>query len=844
MDWPHIEIARPAWLAALMLLPVVVHYGRRSLARLAPWRRRATLALRSLVVIAIVLALCGVRVVKPTGEPFVVVAVDRSASISEAGQQAAKAFVDQVVQAAGNRGVAMIDFAAAPARAGDGTSGKHRGGTNLARAIELAAAMLPADRVPQIVLLSDGNPTAGDAIAAARSSRAPIATVPLASASDPEVYLEAVEAPCDVQDGQPFSVDVTIRASRAGEGVLELYRGGNLDERRPIKLRPGENRERFAKAVRGKGCVEFRAEIKKARDALPENNTQTALVLVRPRPRVLLVESRELLAGRLTEALQQQRIDVEARLPEGLPKSIDDLAGYELLVLSNVPAAALSADQMDLIDRYVRQYGGGLIAIGGDQAFTPGGYRKTRLEEVLPVWCEARKEQEKPRLAMVLVIDCSDSMKGQAIELAKEATRRAVAALDEKDQVGVIAFAKTCRWVSPIRPCTDKASVVRAIDTLATSYYGTDMYPAMDRACLALDDAFAEVKHMIVLTDGVSHPGDFEGVARRAREAGITISTVGVGREIARPLLEQIARIGEGHFYHPSDMAEVPQIFALEAASASKVGIVEKPFFARLVGRAQALQALDFQQAPSLLGYVQTRAKPSSQVVLASEDGDPVLVWWRYGQGVSVAFTSDIESRWAAAWLRWPGFGRFWSQLVRHAMRRDAAEDFALRVASADGLAEVTLDAVDADERFLNNAQGELVVLNPTGGRLKLPLRPTAPGRYAATFPARSPGRYGLEIALSQQGETVVRQQRALVAGYPEEYRTQPVNHDLLRQIAEVSGGVYNPDPATLFAESGRTVPRTIPLWPYFLAAGAVMLVVELAVRRASRAGPKTPRKG
>jgi len=81
------------------------------------------------------------------------------------------------------------------------------------------------------------------------------------------------------------------------------------------------------------------------------------------------------------------------------------------------------------------------------------------------------------------------------------------------------------------------------------------------------------------------------------------------------------------------------------------------------------LDGVDLDHAPSLLGYAETQLKAGAEVVLTTGTGDPLLAWLRYGEGVSVAFTSDAEGRWSAAWLAWPEFGRFWTQVVRGALR-------------------------------------------------------------------------------------------------------------------------------------------------------------------------------
>ncbi len=361
-------------------------------------------------------------------------------------------------------------------------------------------------------------------------------------------------------------------------------------------------------------------------------------------------------------------MQVDVRPPRGAPDNLAELQNYDLMVLSNVPATSLSLRQMEVARTYVRDLGGGLIMLGGDQSFGLGGYYKTTLEEILPVRSDFEKEKEKPSLAMMLVIDKSGSMGGEKIEMAKEAARAAVELLGPSDKVGVLAFEGENFWVSELHPCTDKGFVLDRIAGLEAGG-GTNMAPAMEEAHETLQSAVAKLKHVIILTDGISAPGDFEGIAQAMAADRITVSTVALGGDADQTLLEEIARIGNGRFYLADDAAQVPQIFAKETVTASKSAINEQPFSPAIVRPTQVLSEIRLDEAPFLLGYVVTRPKPTAEVILATESGDPLLAWWRYGLGMSVAFTSDAKARWAAEWLTWPQFGQFWAQVVRHAIR-------------------------------------------------------------------------------------------------------------------------------------------------------------------------------
>jgi hypothetical protein len=361
---------------------------------------------------------------------------------------------------------------------------------------------------------------------------------------------------------------------------------------------------------------------------------------------------------------------------------------------------------------------------------------------------------------------------------------------------------------------------------------GTDMYPAMVEAFEALQQTTAKLKHVIILTDGISAPGDFEGITQSMIGAKITTSTVGIGEGADAQLLEEIARIGNGRYYFTDDPGTIPQIFAKETVSASKSAINEQPFTPQVVRSTQALGDLDVENAPLLLGYVVTRPKPTSELILATESGDPLLAWWRYGLGLSVAFTSDAKSRWAVDWIAWPNYGKFWAQVIRHAMRKGEAKGIVVQVDQKDRNATLTLDAIDPSGKFLNGAKTNLTVIDDRSGKQTIEMAQTAPGRYQAEVPTPRTGAYHLEIGQTLDGRPIHQQSRGLAVGYPEELRLRSTKEELLKSIARVSGGTYDPAPQAIFQSDGRTARRATPLWPYLLAAAIVLFVLDVALRR------------
>jgi uncharacterized membrane protein len=866
----QLELGRPWWLLGLAALPALVLFFYRSLVDLARWQRMLSLWLRAAIVVLVLLALAGLSLLRPTRELFLVFAVDRSLSVGDLGNEAADRFVRAAAERAASNRFAVLPFAREPgslrpgplaiaeiekrARAIQstelpkqkepltagmpvepaGAAGLDRKGTDLAGALEVAAAAIPPFYVPRIVLISDGNPTGGDVLkaAAALRGRVEVMTAPIAGREDPEVQLSSVSAPAQVQQGEPFTVEVLIDSNHDDTaGRVEVYRGDIKVADQPVRLNKGENRLVLKQQIDSGGLTPITARLKGYRDTLLDNNTDFGLVSAAGKPRVLLLESEPQEAKHLTWALEEQNMQVDVRPPRGAPDNLAELQNYDLLVLSNVPATSLSLRQMAVARTYVQDLGGGLIMLGGDQSFGLGGYYKTNLEEILPVRSDFEKEKEKPSLALMLVIDKSGSMGGEKIEMAKEAARAAVELLGPSDKVGVLAFEGENFWICEMHPCNDKGFVLDRIASLEAGG-GTVMAPAMEEAHETLRGTVAKLKHMIVLTDGISAPGDFEGIAQAMAADRITCSTVAMGGDADGALLEEIARLGNGRFYVADDPAQVPQIFAKETVTASKSAINEQPFPPAVIRPTQVLNEIRLDEAPFLLGYVVTRPKPTAEVVLATEAGDPLLAWWRYGLGMTVAFTSDAKARWAAEWLNWPQFGQFWAQIARHALRKPEAKGTVVEVARFGRKAVVSLDAIEPSGKFLNRAATELTVVDPQLETKKIEIAQIAPGRYQAEIDTSSQGSYQLLLSQSRDSQMLGRQVRGLAVGYPDELRLRPTNRDLLRSIAAAAGGQSDATPEMVFETPRATAPRAVPLWPYLATAAALLFVLDVALRR------------
>ncbi len=78
----------------------------------------------------------------------------------------------------------------------------------------------------------------------------------------------------------------------------------------------------------------------------------------------------------------------EEELRDGFPKAAEDLYRYHAIVLDDLESEFFTQDQMQLIKDFVRQRGGGLLMLGGQESFKNGKFDRTPIGDVLPVYLD------------------------------------------------------------------------------------------------------------------------------------------------------------------------------------------------------------------------------------------------------------------------------------------------------------------------------------------------------------------------------------------------------------------------------------------------------------------------
>jgi secreted protein with Ig-like and vWFA domain/uncharacterized membrane protein len=863
----------PLLLILLVALPLLAVMGwpTRGFARR---REIVSLALRLTIALCLIFSLAGFEIARAGDALAVVFLIDASDSMPDPAQAFAADYTRRALAEIGPDdqaavivfgGDALVERPMSPSHElGAIRSIPNTGQTDVSQAMRLALALYPPGAARRIVILSDGAATAGDAPQAARlaaASGVELVVVPLAAQPGVEVALTEVEAPARLRQSERFDLRLNLRATQAVRAGVRILIGGDVVYEGAHDLERGSQAFSIPLTAGEPGFVRYRVQIDPELDGYYQNNELAAFSQVEGPPKVLLVappEGAPITFGgepradeftHLSNALIAAGFVVEAAQPVELPSDLTGLAEYASIVLVDVPARDLTRRQMLAVQSYVRDLGGGLVAVGGPTAYGVGGWFRTPLEETLPVEMQIKDEQRRPTLAMVFVIDRSGSMSETSggvakLDLAKEAAARSVELLMPQDRAGVIAFDDAAQWVVPITELADPASLIAAIGGIQSGG-GTDILAGVQAMADALPADPARVKHVILLTDGGADPtGIPELVQRLNAENGITLSAVGVGRDAA-PFLEQLAQLGGGRYHFTADPGAIPSIFTEETTLAARSYIVEQTFFPSQVSASPILAGIT--AAPALEGYVATTAKDAAQTILISDEDDPILAVWQYGLGRAAAFTSDATGRWARNWIGWDGFPIFWAQAARYTIadrsrsaldvRVEQPGDFRVSGASA-GQTRLTVDAQTESGVYLNNYALAANVIAPDGEVQTITLQQVAPGRYQADFAAVDPGAYligvsGQPIDATGPDDRAVSETAGWVLSYSPEYRNLESDPDALYRLALVGGGrVASDDPADVFAHTLPAPNAAQPIWHWLLALAALLLPLDVAARR------------
>lgn len=586
----------------------------------------------------------------------------------------------------------------------------------------------------------------------------------------------------------------------------------------------------------------------------PQRSATAALTITRP-PRVRLLRGSARDGAELERLLQAEGFAVTPTAPTA-PLTPEALADTDLVVLANTPTTgpgALHPTTPAALDRFV-QDGGGLLTLGGDRAYSAGGWHESPLASLLPVKLEPDGAEKDDSVALLIILDKSGSMArpaadaktapgmvsgvadmmtggkraGSKIRVASEAAAATIDKLRDFDRVGVLAVDTRPYWALPLTAASERATAKKRARSISAAGGGMYVLTALQAAAPAMKAETAPLRHIVMLVDA-SDAGeqtqDVFGDTRSAlsvaadlKASGVTVSIVGLGSEKSRDsgYLTTLARTGGGRLKLTPDIRTVSSLFAQEVERLTGDSIQEPtPAPLRQKRWHPALRGVDIAQAPPIWGWAEADTRPRARTVLTTKEGAPVLATWSRGLGEVAAWTTDDGARWARGWPRWSGSPPFFTQLARSLGRDPGGRSERIRVyADSDGLMRVQVRSLSADTKDADRLPtGDLTV---TAGGAPVQTKLVAPGVVEALLP----GKEGTFTTVTVTRGTEPYAELTAAIPSPVESAHSGLSDAILDALRQPAPAPDSPP------SDGRA------LWPWLLALSAVLVPVAAWLRR------------
>ena len=848
-----LTIDKPIYLIIYLLIPFIWTMMRRSSAGDRLSKQKVVIGLlRSFLVIVLCLALSDPKLLSHSDQVNIFFCLDVSESIPSDQRLKAETFIEQTATEMQNEDQAgLIVFGKHPSLevslrtkldALNIKSIVNPNNTNIHDALQLAIGRLPQQGKNKIVVFSDGNENmqrSQDMAYLAGSLGIEIYPVPLATwFGKNEAFIKSMETPSDVALETPFEIRLVVVSSVKNRGELVLVRNGNLLVEQPIELNAGTNAIAFADTLSEPGLYLYKAVVNFSNDTFFQNNEGLSFTKGTQRARILLLTDKGPSLNYLAEALQVQGLDIDLEHIKNIPGSIHGFIDYNAIILDNVSGRSISFSTMEQFERYVKDTGGGLIMVGGDTSFGAGYYEKTPVEKALPVFMDVPTDIKLSELYLIFVIDKSSSMTSSykdksKLEMAKIAAFSSIEMLNPIDSVGIVTFDTEFGWTVPITTANERQKIAENLSRVMEGG-GTDLYPALNDVQRVLNQITSGRKHVIVLSDGETEEADFQSLVQSMSASGISISTVSIGQGANIALMRSIAEWGLGRAYYTDDPNSIPNIFTSETKIINKKTITEKTMQPVVKLSNEMLHGLENLKLPAIYGQVLTYPKPGSELLIETGQG-PLLAAWQYGLGRSVAFTSDLSNRWGKDWIRWKHYGKFTSQMVKWAQRKETGKRFFAAIDRKGKKGNFIADVTTDQNRFVNYLKLNTNVLLPSGKDQTFAMEQIAPGRYAGAFSPEEIGAYYFSVYSNSGDDAAIPRTFGFGIPYTEEFNSTAVNDDLLEDLASTTkGSVLSIDtiPSDLFKDKSDSKQSETPIWPHLIMIFLLLLIADVAARK------------
>lgn len=826
-----------------ILLGLVLLLSTKWLKRLNKSKKTWIVALRCAVLTLLVLALSGMSLTWKLNNVTTLFLIDASDS-THSSKGDMEEFIKEAYKLKGPKDklgvISFGDNAQVESFISDetnfsGIEGKINGNyTNIENALATALSLFPANSNKRVVLISDGEENSGNAGGIALSLQEQgidFKYHKVEKSAGEEALVEKIEVPERLALDEEFNLVVTINSTAVQKAKLSLVSERTKLSEQTVQLQKGSNKFVFRdKAVTG-GFKSYNVLIEPEKDSQPKNNEASCYTNIVAKPRILVIEDNEGESEELVKMLKASSADYTVVNARAAPGNIQDMNIYKTIITCNVQIDSLNEGFRNSIESYVKDFGGGFIATGGDNSFALGGYSKTPLEKVLPVYMDMRGKKEAPKMAMLLIIDKSGSMsEGVAgiskVDMAKEGAIRSLDSLRAgKDEIGVLSLDGAYSWVVKRQVINDPGAIEEDIGSIRADG-GTSIIPSLEAAYNSLKESDAKIKHIILLTDGLAERTGYDTLLSNIKKENITVSTVAVGQDSDKQLLSMIANRCSGRFYITDAYTNIPSIFTKETFMAARTYLNNREFTPAINYEHSVLKGVAEGGLPSLLGYVGASQKETARVILKSDEDDPILTVWQYGLGKAVAWNSDVSGKWNANYIPWNKNLKLWQNIINFTVENYDNENASLEITQQGSKATVSLK----NKNFENELNSVATVISPSGESFETRLNPVAPGQYSGSFDIKEDGVYMVSGKQELNGELINAVKQGYAVQYSPEYKIN--SSDNLEKLVAGVGGKIITQPKEVYTGDLQYKRGQRDLTAYLISLFLILFMLDIALRR------------
>ena len=809
------------------------------------YRGKFYLAVRLMLLGLVILSLSGISINRRGSADTTIFLVDLSRSNEQNLEQMNRDLSSMIEKMPGKNRYGLVAFGKDAVVDQFLTQEKHFSGimskpqqaaTNIEDAILKGLSMIPENAAGRLVVLTDGKETRGNAkntISALSSGQTELLSVLYETKQGKDAYMEKVELPSYLYAGDSYSMTATVVSNYDTDAVLQILQGTEVKSESKVHLTRGSNQFVLKQKVFGESLESFDVRVVAEGDTCGENNTFRACAVVNSLPKVLVISGLKEDSKNFSSILDAAGVNSSVVSAVNAPDTLEEMLSYKTIVLENVHKSDLPEEFLNHIDTYVKDYGCGLICCGGEESYALGGYRDSELEKVLPVEMQLRGGNELPTLAMVMVIDHSGSMSTDAgdgsgatnLDLAVTAANAAVDELQSKDYVGVVTFDDHFTWQLPVTKAEDKDAIHEKIETVPEGG-GTTIKPALNAALAEIDKCEADIRHVVLLTDGQGETSNFYDVTSAYQEAGVTLSTVAVGTDSDQRLLKNLAEQCNGRYYYSDISSDIPKIFAQEVFLSGDTYLQNGDFSLKVDG-SNAITGDIFEEVwPMIKGYVSATPKSQARVLLASDKDDPVLSVMQYGLGHTVAWNTDVTNTWTGGFAGQTDYIKLWKRIIDYSAGNAGIGEDSADVSTTEGSTKITYEARDYTEQ----TKVEAVYTAPDGTTETVKLKATALGQFETSIDTAQTGIYTLSVRRMEGEEIENAINTAAVVQYSDEYKFALTN-EKFSEFVEQYGRMIKPDENFWKKLTASSRAKT-DLTKWLLMIAILWFVMDIAFRR------------